>query len=392
MQKKLQNDNKPKICIVLFTPYPAIGGFENIVYELVNSLSKKIFIQVVCTNIGIQKDIPDNVKIYPILKPFKVRYIGFLIGIFLNSIIFYYFLKTEKPDIIHTHPSFPNGFISLPAKLLGLPIICTSHGVDIQIQRNINYGARQNKFVAILVNLTLKYSSLHTLVSKSMIKDAIEAGSKTSKIRIIYNGINLHKIPSKRKTNIFQKYHLNSNDFIILYLGRLHPKKCPQDLLIAHSETLSRVPNAKLVYAGKGEEESKLRTLASNLHTIDKIIFTGFVSEEEKWDLLKSCDIFVLPSELEGHPITIIEAMACSKPVIATNLGPFPEIIRDGETGLLVPLHDPNILADAITKLALDRTLRENMGKLARKEVEERFDIEKIAADYLKMYDELLKK
>ena len=99
-----------------------------------------------------------------------------------------------------------------------------------------------------------------------------------------------------------------------------------------------------------------------------------------------------MPSVVEGHPITVIEAMVCSKPVIATNLGPFPEIIRDGETGLLVPLHSPYDLANAIIELALDEDKRMEMGKMARKDVEERFNINKIADDYLEIYDELMSK
>ena len=106
--------------------------------------------------------------------------------------------------------------------------------------------------------------------------------------------------------------------------------------------------------------------------------------------MLKRCDVFVLPSAVEGHPITVIEAMACSKPVIATNLGPFPEIIKDRETGLLVPLHSPEDFADAIIELALDIDKRILMGKKAKRDIEERFDINKIADDYLRIYEELI--
>ena len=106
--------------------------------------------------------------------------------------------------------------------------------------------------------------------------------------------------------------------------------------------------------------------------------------------MLKGCDVFVLPSVVEAFGIAVIEAMACSKPVIATNLGPFPEIIRDQETGLLVPLHSPYDLADAIIELALDENKRKKMGERARKDIEKRFDINKIADDYLEIYKKLI--
>ena len=381
-----------RVCIVIPAAFPSKGGFENLVYDLVDALSKKVEVQVVCTGSNIQENKTNNIKVYPILKDFKFRYIGFLINIVLNFILIFKYLKREYPDIIHANPSFPSGFICLSAALLGIPIICTSHGDDIQVDKEIGYGARQNKIIAKLVNITLKHSSLHTVVSKSMIKDAVEAGSHPSKIKVVYNGINLDKISSFGETDIFKRYEIAKDNFIVLYLGRLHPKKCPDDLVKAFLKVVKEVPNTKLIFAGKGEEETKLKKLVSDLNLDDNIIFTGFVSEDTKWDLLKRCDVFVLPSEVEGHPITTIEAMACEKPVIATNIGPFPEVIKDGETGLLVSLHSPDELADAIKKLALDNQKRREMGKKARKDVEERFDINKIAKKYLSIYRELIDK
>lgn len=381
-----------RVCIVIPTKFPTVGGFEKLVYDLVTALSKKTMVQVVCTGLNLEKGIYSNVKVYPILKTLDIRYIGFLMSTFLNFIFFYNFIRREKPHVIHAHPSFPSGFISLPAKLLDIPIICTSHGGDIQVNWDIGYGARQNKVISKLVRLTLKNSSLHTVLNKSMIKDAIESGSHPSKIKVVYNGINLDNIPSFGGTNILQRYEITEDDFIVLFLGRFHPKKCPDDLIIAFPEVVKKVHNARLIFAGKGEEEIKLKEMVAELNLNNNVIFAGFVSEDEKWDLLKRCDVFVLPSAVEGHPITVIEAAACSKPVIATDVRPFPEIIKDGETGLLVPLHAPDDLANAIIELALDGDKRREMGKAARKDVEERFDINKIADEYIEIYDELIRR
>ena len=380
---RVNDMNKEKrVCIIVPAPFPSKGGYENLVTDLVLALSKKgCKICVVCAGLE-EGNSPDDTRIYPIIRFPKIRYLGFLVGMILNPLRFFIFLIKEKPQVIHAHPSFLSGFIAISAKLLRIPMICTSHGYDIQINREIGYGERRNKVCAKLVKLTLRCSSLHTVLSKSMVKDAIEAGSNPSKIRVVYNGINLDKIPTSERTDISQRYKINKNDFIVLFLGRLNPKKCPDDLVKAFQKVTKEAPNAKLIFAGKGEEELKLKTLVSDLNLDNKVIFAGFVSEDEKWDLLKRCDVFVLPSVVEGHPITVIEAMACSKPVIATNMGPFPEIIRVGETGLLVPLHASDELADAIVQLALDEVKRKEMGKMARKYVEERFDINKIAEDF----------
>lgn len=385
-----QTSEQIKICIVYPVPFPTVGGFENLVYELVAALSKKVIVTVICPGLRSQKDIPEDVNVYPILKTFKTRYIGFLLSSFLNFIAVYNFLRREKPDVIHAHPVFPSGFLALPAKILDIPIICTSHGGDIQVNRDIGYGARRNKIIAKLIKLTLRCSSLHTVLNKTMIKDAIEAGSHLSKIRVVYNGIDLDKIPSLVGSEILQRYKITKDNFIVLYLGRFHPKKCPDDLVKAFPKVIEKVPNAKLIFTGMGEEEAKLKRFVSDLNLEEEVVFTGPAWGNDKWSLLKNCDVFVLPSVVEGHPIAVIDAMACEKPVIATNLGPFPEIIKDGETGLLVPLHAPDDLADAIIELALDEVKRKEMGKMARKDVEERFDINKIADVYLRIYEELV--
>jgi glycosyltransferase involved in cell wall biosynthesis len=268
----------------------------------------------------------------------------------------------------------------------------TSHSYDIQKDKDIGYGARLNRKIAIITWLTLKLIDIHVVVSKRMIKDAVEAGSNPSKIRVVYNGIDIRKVSSLGDTDIIKRYGIHKEDFVILYLGRLHPKKCPEDVVKAFPKIVQKVPNAKLVIAGKGSEKAKLEKLVKKLKLQDKVVFTGFVSENEKWSLLKRCDVFVLPSIVEAFGIALIEAMACGKPVIATNVGPFPEIIRDGETGILIPVHSPNHLAEAVINLSQDDRKRVHIGKKAKEEVENRFNISKIANNYLKIYDEVIKR
>ena len=389
----ISEEDKLKLCIVIPTKFPSIGGYENLVYFLSQALSEKIEVHVVCSELNTLMPIPKSINVHVLSPITKIKYIGFIVNSVVNQFRFYILARKKRFDVIHAHPSFPSGFITLLAKLLlGIPVICTSHGDDIQIDWEIGYGARRNRVVSWLTKLTLKNADLHTVVSRCMIEDAIDAGSNPSKIRVVYNGINLDSIPKGCNSQSLKKYGIESEDFVVLFLSRLHPKKCPEDLVKAFPKVVEKVPNAKLVFAGKGEEENKLKQLTTELNLSNRVVFTGFVSEDEKWDLLKRCDVFVLPSAVEGHPVTVIEVMACGKPVIATDVGPFPEIIRNRKTGLLVPLHSPDDLADAIIELALDEDKKRKMGKKAREEIEERFDINKIADDYLKIYEELINK
>jgi N-acetyl-alpha-D-glucosaminyl L-malate synthase BshA len=369
--------------------FPSLGGAEMLTYELAKSLAyeNKVLVLSLSSNSGSgQIDFKNkNLHVFPILKRGKI-------GLITNFFTIFKFLVNERCDVIHAHYVFPSALWSLAGKILGIPVVVTSHGYDIQKDKDIGYGARLNRKIAIITWLTLKLIDIHVVVSKRMIKDAVEAGSNPSKIRVVYNGIDIRKVSSLGDTDIIKRYGIHKEDFVILYLGRLHPKKCPEDVVKAFPKIVQKVPNAKLVIAGKGSEKAKLEKLVKKLKLQDKVVFTGFVSENEKWSLLKRCDVFVLPSIVEAFGIALIEAMACGKPVIATNVGPFPEIIRDGETGILIPVHSPNHLAEAVINLSQDDRKRVHIGKKAKEEVENRFNISKIANNYLKIYDEVIKR
>lgn len=279
----------------------------------------------------------------------------------------------------------------LPSKLLKIPIVCTCHGADIQINREYNYGLRLNKISGFLLKQILKNTDSTVVVSKSMIKDAVDSGSEISKINVIENGIEIKSTQSSE--NIITKYHINENDLIILFLGRLHPKKRPSDLIKAFYLIYDKMPFSKLIIAGKGSEENILKEMVTNLNISDRVIFTGFVSPETgKWELIQRCDIFILPSLIEGLPISILEAMSYGKPIIATNVLPFPDIIKDKETGILVDPKSPEELAKAMLKLLSQRNERLYMGKLAKEDFKNRFDIKTTSNNYLNLFNKITMK
>jgi glycogen(starch) synthase len=364
-----------------------IGGYENLANDLSKELSKKIDVHIVCYNYDDSGVLPvsEKVVIHEFSRVTNVKYIGTPINSLVNNLRLLHLIRKEKICVINAHPVFPGGLDAVLSKICGVPLICTSHGADIQINDDLNYGARRNIFVNLVIKFILRITDYHTVVSKSMFPDAVDAGSDISKVRVIYNGLNLRSIPQHKHVSR-SKYNLLDNDFFILYMGRLHVKKCPSDLIRAMQKVVSEIPSAKLVVAGKGGEKRKLEDLVSHLNLLENITFAGFVSDNEKWQLMMSCDVFVLPSEVEAFGISVIEAMACSKPVVVTDIGPFTEIVKHKETGLVVPLHSPDAIAEAIIELYQNNDLRKNIGDSARKEIENRFNIAKIADDYLELY------
>jgi glycosyltransferase involved in cell wall biosynthesis len=145
-----------------------------------------------------------------------------------------------------------------------------------------------------------------------------------------------------------------------------------------------------IVGEGNSAYREKLEELSKNLGLSGTIVFTGF--REDIPRIMNMLDIVVLSSttHLEGLSRVIIEAMASSKPVIATNSGGNPEAVEDGATGLLVPPEDPNRLAKSILILIKDKTKRNQMGEAGRKRAEKLFNIEKNVFRIEKVYEELL--
>jgi glycosyltransferase involved in cell wall biosynthesis len=141
---------------------------------------------------------------------------------------------------------------------------------------------------------------------------------------------------------------------------------------------------ARLVIAGDGEERDALEEFSRRLGVTGQVEFLGFSRDVDP--LMRSFDVFVLPSLTEGISLTILEAMAAAKPVITTRVGGNPEVVIDGRTGILVPPQDPDALAAAIVKLMKDPALALEMGKNGRKRFEEIFDLGLMVTRYEDVY------
>ena len=148
----------------------------------------------------------------------------------------------------------------------------------------------------------------------------------------------------------------------------------------------AHLPNFVLLVAGEGEQFDPLEKEAFDLGIADNVKFLGF--RDDVPSLLQAMDVFALPSLSEGLPLSILEALALQKPVVATNVGGIPEIVEDGATGYLVPLRDPEALADKILLFLRDPRLAASIGQAGRKKVETAFGLEKMVRDYQSLYEE----
>lgn len=177
-------------------------------------------------------------------------------------------------------------------------------------------------------------------------------------------------------------------------LGRLTPWKGHRTLLQAFAKVVAQRPEARLLVVGEvafwaDEYGEELRALADRLDLNGRVIWAGFRADVP--ELLRLCEVLVLPSRNEPFGRVLIEAMATAKPVVATNSGGAPEIVVPNETGLLVPPEDAQGLAEALVQLLSDAALRERLGAAGLARAREHFDVRRVVSQVEGIYEEMLK-
>lgn len=276
--------------------------------------------------------------------------------------------KREKPDVVHTH-IYASKYGLIAAVLAGIEKkVHTVHNVAQKEQGNL--GKKVNSFM--YKHFDVVPVALSQEVRKS-ISDVY--GLCEDSVPTIFNGIDLSKCLTK--TN----YKVNKI-FEILHIGRFMQVKNHEILIRAFADFVKRHPSSKLQLLGEGELFTRMQDLAQTLGVADKVDFLGLQSNV--YPYLHDADVFCLPSEYEGVPMTLIEAMGTSLPIIAGNVGGIPDMLANGESALLI---EPKIneLEEAMETLYSSEELRAKLGQAAcrRSEV---FSSEAMAKSYMKVY------
>jgi glycosyltransferase involved in cell wall biosynthesis len=252
-------------------------------------------------------------------------------------------LKKIKFDVIFATWAYPDGFAAaLIAKLLKKPLIIKVHGTDIN--EFTQYYLRRTMII-----YALSQADKVIAVSKALKQKIITLGIPESHIEVIFNGIDTNKFKPLSQIRIREKLNLPLDKRIVLFVGYLKPVKGLNYLLDAFSLLVSK-KNAplSLFIVGEGESKQNLLVQVKERDIADSVEFVGAKPHEEIPLWMNACDVFCLPSLNEGLPNVVLEALACGKPVVATNVGGIPEIIENGECGLLVPPGNSTELANAI--------------------------------------------
>ena len=224
-------------------------------------------------------------------------------------------------------------------------------------------------------------------VSSAIERKIRNEGRDTVPVRLIYNGVDLERYDNQEACcTLPEEYGMEPGSQIVGVVARLEPEKGHPTLLEAWPRVLRAVPDTYLLIVGEGSRRDALEAQARELRIAHRVVFTG--RRDDVPAVTAALDVAVLPSYREAQGLTILEAMALSRPVVASDVGGIPEMIEDGRTGLLVPPHDADALADAITRLLLNHPLADTLGRAGHDMVHDRFCIELMVSAIQSIYDE----
>jgi glycosyltransferase involved in cell wall biosynthesis len=281
------------------------------------------------------------------------------------------FIRKNKPDILHAHHATSYGLCGAYSSYH--PFIISAWGSDVMITPYI--------------------SPLHYKIVKWNLRkaDYVTATSHTltMSVKNICPGLSVHTVPFGVNLDIFKP-----NKVPPLYaMGTVRSLKKKygieyliRSLLIIHKY----YPNARLLIVGEGVEKKKLLRLTSEIGLTSYVDFVGKVPNEDVPLYLSKIQIFVIPSIKESFGVAAIEAEACGKPVVASNIGGLPEVIMDGTTGILVPPKSPEAIANACITLLKNPEKIAQMGKNGRKFVEINYDWDKTSRSMEGLYNKIL--
>ncbi|MGA3128966.1 MAG: glycosyltransferase [Candidatus Korobacteraceae bacterium] len=296
------------------------------------------------------------------------------------------FLKTQKPDILHTHLFRANTWGRLLGAGLGIPIIISS---EHSLTRDAIEGRRRTRMLSAIDTCTARCCDKIIAVSEATKKYLIENSIPGEKIEVLLNAVDTRQFaPDSTGEAIRDEFGLGSGA-VITIVARLHRYKNHALLIEAFSRLLAQWKDAKLLIVGGGLLESSLRAQAEAMAP-GAVTFAG--ERNDISEIMAASDVVVLCSECETFGRVLVEAMAAGKPVIGTAVDGIPEVIADGQTGILVPPGDCFALTEAMAKLLAERELAASMGRAGRARAYELFDIRKSVGRLQEIYAELYAK
>ncbi|MBR1368255.1 glycosyl transferase family 1 [Methanocalculus chunghsingensis] len=379
-----------------FKPMWESGGVTRVAYEISKQLSDMgNDITVYTTNRSkIANNLITNVPVE--MEGFKVYYFENLRRYFPWKplpILPYYLPFIAKKEIknfdcihIHDHRSLLAVIVYYYARKYNIPYVVQAHG---SLPYLVGKGRQKKVFDYIIGKRILKYANKTIALNITEKNGYIALGVHQNKVEIVPNGINISDYNHLPNPGTFkQLYGMSLDDRIILYVGRPDPTKGVDLLIRSFADIHTQDKKVKLVIVGVKGTNLSFEKLVKSLKLEEMVIFTGFVSKEDKMAAYVDADVFVTPS-FTGFPMTFLEACLCGTPIVTTDKGDFLDWIND-EVGFVVT-YEKEELKEAILKIIQDGSLRMRFSERGKELVQTRYNWTSIVQDIEKIYDDIQK-
>jgi glycosyltransferase involved in cell wall biosynthesis len=295
-------------------------------------------------------------------------------GIRLNRLI-----RTHRYDIVHSHTSHAHTLAFMA---------CIGRNICRLVTRRVDFTIFRNRFLALNA-IKYRYMADYYIAISHKIKSVmVSDGIAADRIFVVHSGIDLNRFAAATKDHLISEFGLNPEAPVIINVAHLAGHKGQQFLVRAIPLVLKEVPDARFFIVGKGELMAELQSLAGSLGINQSLTFTGF--RKDVGAFYKLADVFVMSSVQEGLGTAVLDALALGKPVVGTNAGGIPEIIKDGETGRLVAAGNPQALAHGIIQMLAHREDAQKMAQRGQAMVKEQFSIEAMVDNNIAVYRQLL--
>lgn len=369
-----------KIRVLLLVPQLGIGGAETHVVHLLERLDRSAFSVSLCV---LKPGAPDwderarrSAESFLILG-FRMRNLP------LSIVRLARHLGRERIDVLHCHLSLADSIGRIAGAMARVPVIVTTeHGKHLW----------KSKAHLLLERALMRVTDLRICVSRDIMEIRMRSeGTPADKLALIPNGVDVAAMRATRRprADVMAEFGWGPDNRLALAVGRLVPAKHFAALAEAMSLLRERAPDLRCLIVGEGRSEDDVREAVARWRVADRVVLAG--PRRDVPDLLAAADVFVLTSIREGLPVSLLEAMAAEKAIVATGVGGVPDAVTDGESGVLVPPMDPAAVADAMARVLGDPGLRRSLGRAAARVVEERFSLDgmvrRVGEAYRTLYD-----
>jgi glycosyltransferase involved in cell wall biosynthesis len=380
--------------ILVLTPtfLPTVGGAELAIYEIYRRLSASHQVRVLTRKVGKKQSrglnlgdvnievvkFQDKVTLkkkpraqirWGTVPPFSLSAVEALLRA----------CRQFKPDVINAHYFVPTGLAAVLAQcLLGIPVVLSLVGRDVPGPATPTLWKHYGRMIAGL--------AADVICVSEYCRCALYGSPNGGKGQTIHYGADISEFsPQVSSAGLRRKLGLRESARVLFALQRLSREKKVEVVIESMGYVAGEMNDVVLIVGGEGPEEARLRELSTRIGVSDRVIFAGFIPQEELPHYYSLADLFVFHSLYETFGIVLAQALASGTPVVSVNCTAIPELVEDGVDGVLVPPNGPRQLALGIMHLLKDAPLREIYGKRAREKALAKFNWDTIAQHYKKV-------